>query len=181
MDNGIEIDVRHELNKLILNHDPFKKGVTLNKFLNFYKHKFIIINVKSEGIEEKIYKILKNKKISNYFFLDSSFPFLIKYSKVLTKKFALRISDIESHKTLFNLDKNVNWIWLDCFKKFQISSNVLVKIKKLKYKICIVSPNLHGRKITKKDISFFKRNKIYIDMVCDKKEKLAIWKKLFNN
>lgn len=180
-DNGIEIDIRDYLNKLILSHDPFKKGLSFDKFLAFYKHKFIIINVKSEGIEEKIFKILKKRKIKNYFFLDSSFPFLVKYSKNLTKKFAIRVSDLESYKTSFNLETKVNWIWLDCFKKFQISSKLLKKMKKLKYKICIVSPGLHGRKITKKDINFFNKNKAYIDMVCDKKERFGIWKKLFRN
>ncbi len=164
-----------------MSHDPFKKGLSFDKFLTFYKHKFIIINVKSEGIEEKIFKILKKRKIKNYFFLDSSFPFLVKYSKNLTKKFAIRVSDLESYKTSFNLETKVNWIWLDCFKKFQISSKLLKKMKQLKYKICIVSPGLHGRKITKKDINFLKKNKTYIDMVCDKKEKFEIWKKLFRN
>ena len=162
-----------------MSHDPFKKGLSFDKFLAFYKHKFIIINVKSEGIEERIFKILKKKKIKNYFFLDSSFPFLVKFSKILTKNFAVRVSDLESYETSFNLRKKVKWIWLDCFREFQISSKLLKKMKKLNYKICIVSPSLHGRRILKKDLNFFKRNKAYIDMVCDKKEKFVIWEKLF--
>lgn len=75
MHNGIEIDVRDYSNKLILSHDPFKNGVTLNKFLNFYKHKFMIVNVKSEGIEKKIYNILKKKKFQIFFFLILLFLF----------------------------------------------------------------------------------------------------------
>ena len=182
--NGIEIDVRDCSNNLILSHNPFKNGVTLNKFLNFYKHKFIIVNVKSEGIEKKIYNLLKKKKISNFFFLDTSFPFLIKYSKTLSKKFALRISDLESSDTLFNIKSRINWVWLDCFKEFNISIKILKKIKRLNYKICIVSPNLHGRNISNKDKVFFKKikkNKIKIDMICEKKPKFLLWKKLFIN
>ena len=58
---GVEIDVRDYKNKLVLNHDPFKKGETLINYLKYFKHKFLIINVKSEGIETKIYEILKKE------------------------------------------------------------------------------------------------------------------------
>ena len=64
----MEVDVRDYKNNLILNHDPFKKGENFIKYLKYFKHKFIIINIKSEGIETKVYKILKQKKIFNFFF-----------------------------------------------------------------------------------------------------------------
>ena len=180
---GIEIDLRNRLNHIVISHDPFDDGVNFEKFLNFFNHKFIILNIKSEGIEEKVIKILKRKRINNFFFLDTSFPFIIKYSKYLTKKFAIRISDYESYETVFKLSKSFKWIWLDCFKRFIISMKTIKKIKNKGYKICIVSPNLHNREITKNDLIFFeklKKNKIKIDMICDKIDNYSLIKKIIH-
>ena len=178
---GIEIDLRDRLNHIVISHDPFYKGENFEKFLNFFNHKFVILNIKSEGIEEKVIKILKRKKKNNFFFLDTSFPFIIKYSKYLTKKFAIRVSDYESYETIFKLNKKFKWVWLDCFKGFKISMKTIKKIKSKGYKICIVSPNLHNRKITKNDLIFFKKlkkNKIKIDMFCDKIQNYSSVKKI---
>jgi hypothetical protein len=65
---GIEIDVNTYSNKLILKHDPFGSGVLLKNFLNFFNHKFLIINVKTEGLEENILNYLIKHKIKNFFF-----------------------------------------------------------------------------------------------------------------
>ena len=54
---GVEVDIRDYKNKLILNHDPFKNGESFLDYLKHFNHKFLIINVKSEGIENKIYEI----------------------------------------------------------------------------------------------------------------------------
>ena len=61
---GVEIDVRSYNNKIILNHDPMKNGEFLDKWIRKYNHKFLIINIKEEGLEKYIIKILKNKKIN---------------------------------------------------------------------------------------------------------------------
>ena len=65
---GIEIDINTDSNKLVLKHDPFGKGELLEKFLEFYRHKFLILNVKSEGLEKKIFQFLKKKKNNQLFF-----------------------------------------------------------------------------------------------------------------
>ena len=65
---GIEIDLSIYQNKIVIKHDPFKKGENFEKFINNFKHRFIILNVKCEGLEKKIFSILKKKKIKNFFF-----------------------------------------------------------------------------------------------------------------
>ena len=80
----MEVDVRDYKNKLVLSHDPFKDGENFIKYLKYFKHKFLIVNIKSE-IETKVFKILKQKKITNYFFLDITIPFIIKLYKNLIK------------------------------------------------------------------------------------------------
>ena len=59
---GIEVDVRERNNNLILSHDPFKSGERLDKFLKYYNHKFIILNIKAEGLEKKVFRLIKKKK-----------------------------------------------------------------------------------------------------------------------
>jgi len=168
---GVEIDVRSQNNKLILNHDPFKQGEKLSNWLNFYSHSFLIINVKEEGLEKNIFKLLKKFKVKNFFFLDQSFPFLIKHLKFLSKKTAVRFSEYESIETVLNLKNKVNWVWVDCFSKKPISKINFQKIKKTRIKICYVSPELQGEKNIKKIKDFIKKikkNKLHPEAVCTK-------------
>ena len=50
---GIEVDIRSNQNDLIINHDPFLEGVKFSDWHMHFKHKFLIINVKEDGLEEK--------------------------------------------------------------------------------------------------------------------------------
>ena len=67
---GIEIDLRDDLNgNIYISHDPFVIGELFSDFLKYYKHKFIILNIKSEKIEYKVLNLLKLYGITNYFLL----------------------------------------------------------------------------------------------------------------
>ena len=174
---GVEIDLRDYKKKIILSHNPFKSGDGFYEFLKKYNHKFLILNVKSEGIEPRILKILKKFKIKNYFFLDCSFPALMNLVKIGNNNIALRISDYESFNTLTNMKYLVKWVWIDCFKNIPLNEKNYKLIKKYKYKICLVSPELHGRKINNdKFFKLFKRKKIKIDMLCTKSKFFKNWK-----
>ena len=59
---GIEIDLNLFGNKLCLSHDPGKNGELFYKFLKYYNHKFIILNIKAEGLEKKVFRLIKKKK-----------------------------------------------------------------------------------------------------------------------
>ena len=174
---GVEIDLRDYKKKIILSHNPFKSGDSFYEFLKKYDHKFLILNVKSEGIESTILKILKKFKIKNYFFLDCSFPALMNLVKIGNKNIALRISDYESFKTLNYMKYLVKWVWIDCFKSIPLNEKSYKLIKKYKYKICLVSPELHGRKVhNDKFFKLFKSEKIKIDMLCTKSKFFKNWK-----
>lgn len=81
---GAEVDIRSFNKKLILNHEPFKKAVLLNSYLKKFNHKFLILNVKEEGIENIILNYVKKFKINNYFLLDVTIPKIFQFIK--TKK-----------------------------------------------------------------------------------------------
>ena len=58
---GVEIDIRTYKNQLILHHDPFSdNGEKLEDWLIHFKHNSLILNVKEEGLEERLIQIIKD-------------------------------------------------------------------------------------------------------------------------
>ena len=175
---GIEIDIRDDGKDLIIVHDPFKKGIKLEKFLKSYNHKIIIANIKSERIEDRVIKVFKENKISNYFFLDTSVPKIIELVKRKFKKIALRVSYYENISIAQKLKGKVNWIWFDTFRGLPKDLSELKYLKNnLNYKICLVCPKLHDEKnkINSNKIKLLKKNGL-IDAICTKEKFFDIWK-----
>ena len=56
---GVEIDLRSNFKNIYFNYDYFKKGIKLTEWVKFFNHKLIVLNVKEEGLEDKIINILK--------------------------------------------------------------------------------------------------------------------------
>jgi hypothetical protein len=78
---GVEVDIRSEGQKLIIHHDPFVAGESFDEWVDSYQHGTLILNVKEEGLEARLIALMASKGIDDYFFLDQSFPFLVKWSK----------------------------------------------------------------------------------------------------
>ena len=174
---GVEVDLRDYKKKIILSHDPFKSGESFDEFLKKYDHKFLILNIKSEGIESTILKSLKKFKIKNYFFLDCSFPSMMNLIRKGNKNVSVRISDYESFGTLKKIKHSAKWAWIDCFDHIPLNEKNYKLIKKYNYKICLVSPELHGKKINNQNfIKLIKKKKIKIDMICTKEKFFKNWK-----
>lgn len=141
---GVEIDIRSYGDDLILQHDPFLAGEKFHDWLTFYKHQLLILNVKEEGLELKIIEMLKMYSIENYFFLDQSFPYLIKLVGLKNSRTAIRLSEYESINTCLNLKNKVKWVWVDYFSYFPLDDSEFDLLKKSGFNICIVSPELQG-------------------------------------
>ena len=173
---GIEIDLRSNKDRIILSHDPFKNGIDFEDWLQLYKHKFLVLNVKEEGLESKILDLLKKNQIENFFFLDQAFPSIIKSIKKNEIRCAIRISEYESLKTAILLKGKVEWIWIDHFNKFPLNFEECKYLKDIGYKICIVSPELQNGdiKIAKELKNKLNSLKIKFDAVCTKFPEL--WK-----
>ena len=168
---GIEVDIRSCCDRLIVNHDPFKPGVEFDAWVRHFQHKLLLLNVKEEGLELRLEKKLSENHITDYFFLDQSFPFLIKFSKFLKGRSAVRFSEYESLETVLNLSGKVNWVWVDCFSRFPLSEADTKLLKEKKFKICLVSPELHGRKDCeeiKKIANQLNKMDCEIDAICTK-------------
>ena len=174
---GVEIDLRSNQSNVYLNHDPFKKGELFNKWARSFKHKILVLNVKEEGLEHKILKILKKNKIKKFFFHDQTFSSLLK--NMIKTHVSIRYSEYESLEKTNYLFKKIKWIWIDNFNEIKLEKKFYQKLKKNNVKICLVSPelvNVKRVKQIKKIISFLKKKNFKIDAVCTKKPKL--WSKL---
>ena len=143
---GVEIDIRSNKEKLYLHHDPYVVGEDLETWLEEYNHAALILNVKEEGLESKLIGLMKKYKIDNYFFLDQSFPFLIKTANAGESRCAVRISEYEHIETVMSLSGKVDWVWVDCFNHFPLTKNDATRLQtEGGFKLCFVSPELQGR------------------------------------
>jgi len=173
---GVEIDLRDFGEKLILQHDPFKDGECFEEYLKNYKHGTMILNIKSEGIEAEVSKLITKYNIKNYFFLDCSFPMINLLSSKGEKNIALRFSEFEGLDTIRLMSQKVNWVWVDCFTKLSISIKNYKILKSLNYKLCLVSPDLqnqdHKLGVYKQYIN---GNQIIFDAICTKLKNIKKW------
>jgi hypothetical protein len=88
---------------------------------------------------------MKKKNIEDFFFLDQSFPFLLKTASQGERRCAARVSEFESIDTVLTLTKKVDWVWVDCFTRFPLSGEESERLRLAGFKLCLVSPELHQR------------------------------------
>ena len=114
----------------------------------------------------------KRNKIKNYFFLDTTLPTLIKWTtQNNNSNFAIRISSFEDQSLAEKLSGKAQWIWLDCFGAKPPKLEWINRIKD-NFKICIVSPELHGAPV--ETIQEFKFLKSIAHAICTKQ--VDLWK-----
>jgi hypothetical protein len=176
---GVEIDVRDYNGEVIIEHDPFIGGLKLIDYIIHYRHSFLIVNVKSEGIENEVIKILGDRLIRNYFFLDSTVPVMVKLGTTSKIHIATRVSEFEPLSYANAMSRIASWIWLDCFNNIPIDSREFQDLKNMGYKICIVSPDLQGRghDIDKYCLHYL-QNQMIPHAICAKIQNIESWKPL---
>jgi hypothetical protein len=176
---GVELDVRDKYDAIEIAHDPFIKGELFENYVKEYKHGTMIVNVKSERIEQKCMNIL-NKYNINYFFLDSSFPMIYSLNKnpplhpYPQPQFACRLSEYEPIEHFMKCKHMYDYIWVDCFTKFPLNKENYDIFKNKK--ICIVSPELqkHENKIAEYR-NYIIENNIFPHMICCKEHNIIEW------
>jgi len=176
-DFGVELDLRDYEDRLVLQHDPFKIGEDFEEYLEHYQHQTLILNIKSERIELKVLELMKKYQIEKYFFLDSSFPMINLLVKQGEHKIALRFSEFEGLDTILAMKGKVDWVWVDCFSQLPINQQNYKILKGAGFKLCLVSPELQGRK---EDIQVYKeylqKENIVFDAICTKSYNIDSWK-----
>lgn len=175
---GVEVDIRSYGDRLIIHHDPFVLGESFETWLSAYQHGTLILNVKEEGLEARLIDLMQRAGIEDYFFLDQSFPFLIKHSRLGEQRCAVRVSEFESIETALRLAGKVDWVWVDSFAHFPLSGDDARKLKEAGFKLCLVSPELQGRDAEieiAQFVSLLQERTIRAEAVCTKRPDL--WEK----
>ena len=177
---GVEVDIRSNNGRLIIHHDPLKEGVDFEEWLRFYQHQILILNVKEEGLETRLIELMQQHHITDYFFLDQSFPFLIKWSRLGEHHCAARVSEYESIETALTLAGKIDWVWVDSFTHFPLSSEDAKRLQDAGFKLCLVSPELQGRSFDTEIpllANLLNERTIRADAICTKQPEL--WKDCF--
>jgi hypothetical protein len=174
---GVEVDIRSNNGRLIIHHDPLSEGGDFEEWLKQYQHGTLILNVKEEGLEARLIELMMQYQISDYFFLDQSFPFLIKWSRLGERRCAVRVSEFESIETAITLAGKIDWVWVDCFTRFPLSGQDAKRLQDAGFKLCLVSPELQGRpaETTIPELAkLLAERQITANAICTKKPE--IWK-----
>ena len=101
----------------------------------------LALNIKADGLQNKLEYLISKYEINNYFVFDMSVP---DHKQYINKKFItyLRLSDYESDLALYDYS---NGIWLDAFDKIWYNKDLIDKHASQNKQICIVSDELHRR------------------------------------
>jgi hypothetical protein len=161
---GIEFDVREGPGGTILvTHDPWTSGPELATFLAAHRHTFYIVNIKCEGIEYEVLRLLKDANIENFFLLDCSFPMIHKLSLKGETRLALRFSEYEEFR---RMQGRAQWVWVDVFSRIPLGPKDCAELHALGYKLCLVSPELQQQ--PEKLETYKQLLEGHLDMVCTK-------------
>jgi len=172
---GVEVDIRSFGEDLIIHHDPFVAGERFEEWIAEYDHRLLILNVKEEGLEERLLSLMADHKIEEFFFLDQSFPFLIRTARSGESRCAVRVSEYESIETALTLSGQIDWVWVDCFNRFPLDRKQVQTLQQAGMKLCLVSPELQGRTDPAEITSMrqlIDREGISVDAVCTKEPDL---------
>lgn len=182
IENGIELDIRYHENDLILHHDPFhhheNPAQKFEDLLKQWRHNgCMILNIKTEGVEQICINLMNKYNIQNWFFLDLSMPFFAIYSQksfnheiagFSPENLAVRFSEREPIEYALSFKNKAKWVWVDCFTRLPLDQKNYTQLKDAGFKICLVSPEL--QKHPASFIHDFKKqlNGLEIDAVCTK-------------
>ena len=169
---GVEVDVHAYGKKLVVHHDAFEDGPDLSDWLNACGKRLVILNIKEEGIETRVRELAIKSDIKDFILLDLSFPALIQMTRLGESRIAIRVSEYESVENALLLQSKIDWVWLDCFDGFPLSKKEFLQLKSSNFKICMVSPELHGPPRNDDDIysyqKFMRTIGAEVDAVCTK-------------
>ncbi|WP_394821078.1 hypothetical protein [Pendulispora albinea] len=140
---GIEFDLRSDGDRVIVTHDPFTTGPTIEEFFPRIGKRPCIFNVKCEGVEARVLELAAKHGIADFFFLDCSVPAAVKLARMGEKRIAVRYSEMEPVEGVLAWADKATWVWVDCFTEYPADPDAWARIAQA-FKICLVSPELQG-------------------------------------
>ncbi|MDD3769144.1 MAG: hypothetical protein PHV10_00870 [Sulfuricurvum sp.] len=152
---GTETDIRDYKGELVISHDiANEESIPASLFFELYSQTAIrlplALNIKSDGLQEKLKLLLEHYKITDYFVFDMSIPDSLGYLKHGFNVFT-RQSEYESDPSFY---EQAHGVWLDEFYGHWITKEIIEEHIKNHKRICIVSPDLHKRDYTNEWVHF---------------------------
>ena len=144
---GLETDIRDLNGQLVISHDmPIDNvAIPLEKLLRYYTDgrfaSTLGLNIKADGLQDKLNGQLQDHNIKNYFVFDMSVPDTLGYLKLDMRTF-IRRSDLEHYP---ELAPRAQGVWLDELITPWIDAETIMEQSRGMSDVCIVSGELHGR------------------------------------
>ena len=142
-DRGVELDLRSDGDRVIVTHDPFTDGVTIEEYFPHVGQRPCIFNVKCEGIEARVIDLAAAHRIEDFFFLDLSVPAAVKLARRGESRIAVRYSEYEPAAAVLAWAGLAQWVWVDCFEEYPPDVGDWARIAE-RFRVCLVSPELQG-------------------------------------
>lgn len=144
---GVETDIRDLDGELVISHDMPRRGALplrtmLNEYVTAGRPGTLALNIKSDGLTETLRQLLDVYAVTDYFCFDMSVPDTLPYLKA-GLSVAARVSEYEPEGLLTTVTSS---LWVDYFQEAQLSSTRLADWLIEERNVCLVSPELHGRK-----------------------------------
>lgn len=144
---GFESDFRDHDGRLVISHNIADESChDAEEIFRYYKEigciSQLAINVKADGIQNLLEKLISEYHISNYFLFDMSIPELV-VNNDRGLKFYTRHSDVEEYCVMYD---EADGVWLDSFYDDNWLTLEIIESHIQKGKpVCIVSPELHQK------------------------------------
>src|SRR5438045_6819800 len=90
------------------------------------------------------------------------------------RRIAVRFSEFEPVESALALAGQVDWVWVDCFTQMPLTPETYRRLKGAGFKLCAVSPELHGRPVETITAYAEELRPYPVDAVCTKRPDL--WK-----
>jgi len=143
---GVETDIRDYKGSLVISHEiADRNSMSLDEFFCLY-NKYgtnlpLALNIKADGLQKELKKLIEKHNIKNYFVFDMSIPDTLVYLK-FGMNVLMRWSEYEHESTVLN---GIDGIWLDQFQTNWYDKSLVEGFMEKWGLVCAVSPELHGR------------------------------------
>jgi hypothetical protein len=144
LDFGTETDIRDRNGSLVISHDMPNGGeMTLVDFLQIIDNRNLplALNIKADGLVLPLRQAMQATGLNNWFVFDMAVPDMRAYLQAGVPVFT-RMSEVE--KTPAWLEQSAG-VWLDTFSDIWYDANHVDALLRSGKKVCVVSPELHGR------------------------------------
>jgi len=143
---GIETDFRDLNGDLVVSHDlPGDDVMPISELVHLFKSTcndgLMALNIKADGLQLLVKKMVECSGMKNYFAFDMSVPDMRGYFSEGIPTFT-RLSEYEQTPSFLDLSIGV---WLDAFESQWYDIELINHLIKKNKQIAIVSSELHGR------------------------------------